>query len=600
MPRPIQFLLNGSDITTSIKEAVIERQEKRGADSCKFVAPGNASVNVNDDLRVKETAGGTYVFGGRVVEVSKEYDLTRCVALSYGKVFDELRVVPPIIYVNSSPESIVNDLRSRFFSDFSLSSATSGVTIDRYEATGTISENLRILADLAGFDFWTELNTAGNKILYFRPANTNLGRTLYLGKVGANNPNALRVNYELDDSQLFNVAEVYGRSKFEDVYYRWDYTGPGVGSILLPLPITSIRLAVRGVNLVEGVNFIYRPEQRALYFYDSATNTYYNVSGSETDPTTIEVSGFVDKTPAAYAENSASIAAYGKRMATIIIDKMYRDVDVNSFAQKFVQIYGSPRLTLVVKKPGLDFGIRNGGFVKVYLPYLGINGSNFVVRVVRWKYPEGVTEIVLSQFEPELYDFQRGILFRVESSTKSYVSSRDFGILEKKFYLKGDTVLDETLQTFAYRSRLRTEVTTPTAYVRLRLQIIGDTTVEYTTPTTAAAHLSDPSNSNKILPFFLSPLEISEVTSSSGQITIRAQFYIASSYGSTTQYLIAPDPSVSSQFFSTTVSAKRLLNTTIGGVVYFQLDQSFSPPLWRMHWGAGYAPALLFGFGFKT
>jgi hypothetical protein len=222
------------------------------------------------------------------------------------------------------------------------------------------------------------------------------------------------------------------------------------------------------------------------------------------------------------------------------------------------------------------------------------------VRVVRWKYPEGVTELVLSQFEPELYDFQRGIVFRVESSTKSYISSRDFGILEKKFYLKGDTVLDETLQTFSARSRYRSEITTPTAYVRLRLQIIGDTTVEHNSPTTAAAYLSDPSNSNRTIPFFLSPLEVSTVTSSSGQITIRAQFYISSSYGSTTQYLIAPDPSAPSQFFSTTVGAKQLLNTTIGGVVYFQLDQSFSPPVWRMHWGAGYAPAYLFGFGFKS
>ena len=594
MPRPIQFLLNGSDITTSIKEAVIERQEKRGADSCKFVAPGNASVNVNDDLRVKETAGGTYVFGGRVVEVSKEYDLTRCVALSYGKVFDELRVVPPIIYVNSSPESIVNDLRSRFFPDFSLSSAASGVTIDRYEATGTISENLRILADLAGFDFWTELDSSGNKVLYFRPANINLGRTLYLGKVGSNNPNAIGVSYELDDSQLFNVAEVYGRSKFEDIYYRWDYTGPGVGAILLPLPITSIRLAVRGVNLVEGVNFIYRPEQRALYFYDSATNTYYNVSGSETDPTTIEVSGFVDKTPAAYAENSASIATYGKRMATIIIDKMYRDVDVNSFAQKFVQIYGSPRLTLVVKKPGLDFGIRNGGFVKIYDPYLGINGSNFVVRVVRWKYPEGVTEIVLSQFEPELYDFQRGITFKVETATRSYAQAKDRSLVEKRLYLSGSGTTFRLSESFG---NVVSGYASPTIFetdmwVRMRLDVIGSTTNTFYSDW---SKVSATSSNMPSRPYYLSILAVNTTSpNASNQVTLRAQFSAKSS--SVLPTVFAPTTS-SSTFFTVTLSNVKLVEYSyVGAVMHFSYSSAGG---WVMWWGQN-NPTYLFGLTIRT
>jgi len=589
----MQLILNGNPIDTRyVKSIVVEKIEKKGADSCRFEFLGNVSVNVGDDLKVKELVGNTFIFGGKVTEVSHGYATSACTVLSYGKIFDELRIFPAIVYTNMSPEAIVADLRTRYFSDFSISSASSGVTIDRYEASGSVSENLKILADIAGFDFWTEVNAAGGKVLYFRPANTNLGRTLYLGRVGTNDPNALREGFEVDDSQLFNSVEIYGRSQYETMEYRWDtlYTPPPIKFARF---LSGVGVRYRGTLLKEGVDYRYRPESKMVEFL-------YPIFASSSDPTVLEVTGMAEATPLVFAENPSSIAAYGRRTAIVLVDKILTSTSLGTFANKFLQIHSSPRVTLKVKKPGLDFGFRNGGFVTVYDPQLGINGSNFVVRVVRWKYPEGVTELVLSQFEPELYDFQRGILFRVESSTKSYVSSRDFGILEKKFYLKGDTVLDETLQTFAYRSRLRTEVTTPTAYVRLRLQIIGDTTVEYNTPTTAAAYLSDPSNSNKILPFYLSPLEISEVTSSSGQITIRAQFYIASSYGSTTQYLIAPDPSVSSQFFSTTVSAKRLLNTTIGGVVYFQLDQSFSPPLWRMHWGAGYAPALLFGFGFKT
>jgi hypothetical protein len=572
----------------------VERIEKRGADSCRFEVLPNVGVNVGDDLKVKELVGNTFIFGGRVTEVSRGV-LSDCTALSYGKVFDELRVVPPIIYVNSRPESIVNDLRSRFFPDFSLSSVTSTITIDRYEATGTISENLRILADLAGFDFWTELDSAGNKVLYFRPANINLGRTLYLGKVGATNPNALRVSYELDDSQLFNVAEVYGRSRFEEVYYRWDYTGSAVGAIFLPTPITSIRLAVRNVNLVEGVNFIYRPESRAIFFYDSTTNTFYNITGSEADPTSIEITGLVDKTPMAYAENSASISSYGRRMAAVIIDKMYRDVDVNNFAQKFVQIYGSPRLTLRVKKPGLDFGIRNGGYVTVYDPLLGISGSNFVVRVVRWKYPEGVTELVLSQFEPELYDFQRGITFKVETATRSYAQAKDRSLVEKRLYLSGSGATFRLSESFG---NIVSSYASPTIFetdmwVRMRLDVIGSTTNTFYS---GWSKISATSGNMPARPYYLSILAVNTTSpNASNQVTLRAQFSAKSS--SVLPTVFAPTTS-SSTFFTTTLSNVRLVEASyVGAVMYFSYNSASGG--WVMWWGPS-TPTYLFGLAIRT
>lgn len=590
----MQLILNGNPVDYRyVKSIVVERIEKRGADSCRFEVLRNVSVNVGDDLKVKELVGSTYIFGGKVTEVSRGYAISTCTALSYGKVFDELRVVPPIIYANRSPEGIVADLRSRFFPDFSLSSATSGITIDRYEASGTVSENLRILADLAGFDFWTELDNAGNKILYFRPASTNLGRTLYLGKVGATDPNALRVSHEVDDSQLFNVAEVYGKSRFEEVYYRWDYTGPGAGLIILATPITSIRLAVRGVNLVEGVNFVYRPEHRILYFYDSTTNTYYNIVGSESDPASIEISGLVDKTPVAYAENSSSISSYGRRVATVIIDKMYGDVDVNNFAQKFVQIYGSPRLTLVVKKPGLDFGIRNGGFVTVYDPLLGISGSNFVVRVVRWKYPEGITELVLSQFEPELYDFQRGITFKVETASRSYAQAKDKSLVEKRLYLSGSGTTFRLSESFGdivsgYASPV---ILDSDMWVRMRLDVIGSTTNTFYS---GWSKVSATSGNMPARPYYLSILSVTTTfPNASNQVTLRAQFSAKSSSVYPTDF--AP---TSSGFFTVTLSNVRSVEPSfVGAVMYFSYNSSSGG--WVMWWGPN-TPTYLFGLAIRT
>jgi hypothetical protein len=588
----MQLIIAGTAVGSAyVKSIEVEKQEKRGADSCRFVVSKNVSVSVGDDCKVKELAGNTYIFGGKVIEVSKGYGGFNCVALSYGKVFDEIRVFPSIVYTNLSPESIVNLLRIRYFSDFSFNTASSGVTIGRYEATGTISENLKILADIAGFDFWTEVSTTGVKQLYFRPANTNLGRTLYLGKVGTNNPNAFRETVETDDSQLFNVVEVYGRGRNENVYYRWDSTYEH-GGYNLARTLSSAGVTLRDVVLKDGVDYVYN--------IDSKNITLTTLIGAtSTNTSKVEITGIADVTPIGYGENAASISTYGKRSAAVFIDKESSKADIDTFVTKFLNLYSSPRLTLKIKKPGLDFGIKNGGVVTVYDPFLGINGVGYVVRVVRWKYPEGVTEMVLAQFEPELYEFQRDTRFRVESASKSYVQLRDIGIMEKKFYLSGSGTtftLEELPQniTSGYADALPG---TPPAWIRLRLQIVGSITRNYNTIYTAPAYIYETATTSPAKPYYMSPFNIDEtLANAANNITLNVQFYIRNVYASSTESIIGP-PSTAYFFTRTIGGVSKILGTTIGGVLWVSMDLNTYG--WRLSWSNS-NPSHLFGFGFKN
>ena len=587
----MQLILNGNPIDSRyVKSVVVEKIEKRGADSCRFEVLRNVGVNVGDDLKVRELVGNTFIFGGKVSEVSEEYGLVNCTALSYGKAFDEMRIFPAIVYTSVSPEFIVADLISRYLPDFSVSSSPSGVTISRYEATGTISENLKILADIAGFDFWTELTSTGSKRLFFRPANTNLGRTLYLGKVGTNDPNAYRETIEVDDSLLYNVVEVYGRGKSENVYYRWDSTYEH-GTYYFARTLSSVGVTLRDVFLKEGTDYVYN--------IDSKSITLNALSGAtSTNVPKVEVVGIADATPIGYGENASSIATYGRRAVSVFLDKESSKADIDAFVSRFLSLYSSPRLTLKVKKPGLDFAIKNGGYVTVYDPSAGINGVNYVVRVVRWKYPEGITEMVLSQFEPELYEFQRDTRFRLESASKSYVQSRDIGIVEKKFYLSGSgtTFALEELPQNVTAGFATVAPWTPPAWIRLRLQVVGSVTRDYNTIYTAPAYIHGSGDSFPPRPYYMSPINVDETpATSTGTITLRAQFYIRDSYSSTTEFIIGP-PSTS-YFFTRTISGvSKLLRTTIGGVLWVEFDlNSFG---WRLHWSRN-TPSHLFGFGFK-
>jgi hypothetical protein len=312
----------------------------------------------------------------------------------------------------------------------------------------------------------------------------------------------------------------------------------------------------------------------------------------------IEISGIADVTPLGYGENSSSISTYGKRSAAVFLDKENSQIDIDSFINRFLSLYSSPRLTLKVKKPGLDFGIRNGGYVTVHDPYLSISGTTYVVRVVRWKYPEGVTEMVLSQFEPELYDFQRETKFRVETASKSYVQLRDVGIMEKKFYLSGSgtTFTLEELPQNITSGNASALPGSPPAWIRLRLRVVGSTITDYNTIYTAPAYIYDTATTSPIRAYYMSPFNVDErLANASNQITLSAQFYIRNVYAGTTETIIGP-PSTAYFFTKTISEVSKLLNTTIGGVLYVSTDLNTYG--YRLHWSNTY-PSHLFGFGFK-
>jgi hypothetical protein len=389
---------------------------------------------------------------------------------------------------------------------------------------------------------------------------------------------------------LFNAVEVYGRGKNENVYYRWDSTYENE-TYYFARTLSSVGVTLRDVVLKEGVDYIYNIDSK---FVNLNTST----GATSTNPSKVEITGVADITPLGYGENSSSISTYGKRSAAVFLDKETSQSDVNTFVNKFLSLYSNVRLTIKVKKPGLDFGIKNGGYVTVYDPYLGISGTTYVVRVVRWKYPEGITEMVLSQFEPELYDFQRDTRFRVETASKSYVQLRDIGVIEKKFYLSGSgtTFTLEELPQDIISGNASAIPGTPPAWIRLRLQVVGSTTTNYNTIYTAPAYIYDTSTTSPIRAYYMSPLNVDErLANSSNQITLNVQFYIRNVYTSTTESIIGP-PSTT-YFFTTTVSGvSKLLATSIGGVLYVSTDLNNYG--WRLHWSSS-TPSHLFGFGFK-
>lgn len=588
MVTKLEVLLGGASIP--FYRLTVEKQEKRAADRCVFEARRTQSVAVGNDVKVRTVeATPKYLFSGRVYEIDEEYDMKKVTAFSYGARIDEVRVFPSRYYSNRSPEYIAQDLIVSVVGLTWGSSWNSGVTLTSYEAMGTVGENIRRLARIAGADFWTATDSTGAIKFYFQPASlTNLGVTLNLSGSGAN---AKRLDHNPSATEIVNAAEVWGRTKQSIERYVYNLTSSIFPNdyISLARPLSSLRVLVKGVQLSEGIgnDYVYN------YMHDLVRQPA--VVFNTTLGTSLEliIEGTMDASSLAYAENSGSVATYGKKMKTYIFENIERESDLQALAQKIVSIYGSPRRTLVVQVPGIRADISDGGLLTVNDPLIGISNTSFIVRKVTWKYPEGVTELELGQFLPEIYEFEREYPSLAESASRSsWMSSYRYDA--RRLYLSGNGI------TYPYSLKfgLKDSVDSSSTYtftssfssvdVGLGLQIIGQYTRTYFIQWLATIYPS-----SAIQTIYLSRYQwlVADYLSNnnylnadaSGNLTIKIQFHTRRT-GTFPWNLWAPDPSDSTAYFTTTVTGvKRILPTMWGGMLTARVDSSTLQA--TLYWG---------------
>jgi hypothetical protein len=421
MTAALELLLNGTVIPTY--EIVVEKSEKRALDRAKVVVKKNQAVALGDDVKVREKGTTTYLFGGKVVELDEYYDSKEALALSYAKSLEERRIIPPKYYLNQRPEQIVADLIATYTSmTFASTTFNSGVTIARYRAAGSVGEVVREMALIANADFWSEVDSTGAAKFYFERASArNLGVSIVTGGTSAN---ARRLDYNSGEQEIVNAAEVYGRVKHWTETLAWtkssDSTAVPPWLILVPVEAVTLAARIGGVSLTEPSEFEYTPGDR----------NYITFKIPWPAGELLEIDYTMDNTVVGYAENSSSIATWGRRHKVFSSD-IDSSAAVQELANKLVTIYGSPRKSLKVRLAGIRTNIKDGGYVTVTDPYLGITNQTFIVRKVTWKYPEGTTELELGEFIPELYELERALPKIVEQASRKYVS-----ITSKKRMLK--------------------------------------------------------------------------------------------------------------------------------------------------------------------
>ncbi|MEM4675883.1 MAG: hypothetical protein QXM12_06295, partial [Nitrososphaerota archaeon] len=541
---------------------------------CFLRVPINQALNVNDDIKVRtDETTPTYLFAGKIYEVQASYGVKEATAYSYGIKADEIRVFPAKIYKNTSPESIARDLVTNFLGIQWGSTWSSGVTISSYEAMGTVGENIRKLARMAGADYWVQTDSSGVTRFYFQPASiTNLGLTFNVSGTGAN---AILKEYNPAGMEIINSVEVYGKTKNVTETYGYASVLPVWDRIYFVKPCTSLSVTVKGRPAMEGKDYVYDPqdELRKLPCMLFA----YSIKGSTNNPTIVMINYQIDATEVAYSENTSSINTYGKRMKAYVYENAINQRDLQNIADKIVNLYGTPRRSMKIVIPGINKSVRDGGYVRVTASHLGISNQVFVVRGVKWTYPPGVTELELGEFVPEIYDFEKEYPTLAESATRSAIMINQKNVLYR-LYMSGNGTTDfpytfkfslgEAFGAYAQKAEYSPN---PYIWISYNMTLIGAYTRTYTRIGVTAVPVGNVKQTVYSEPiyslsndYYYNPAYLN--ADSNNQITIKMQVFYELSYGGT-RYLLAPNPNDSNKYFEITITNVKRILPSIPGIM---------------------------------
>ncbi|MEM0478634.1 MAG: hypothetical protein QXN77_09580, partial [Candidatus Caldarchaeum sp.] len=252
--------------------------------------------------------------------------------------------------------------------------------------------------------------------------------------------------------------------------------------------------------------------------------------------------------------------------------------------------------TLIVQIPGIRKDIMDGGKLVVNDPLIGISNTEFIVRKVTWKYPEGVTEAELGEFRPEIYEFEREFPSLTESASRStWLTFQKY--VARRLYLGGDgSASYPYTMVFSLKDAVSSSATinvgTPEYVdISMTLQIVGQYTRTYSNICDIRVRHGGAKQTIYLSPSSDLAYDYSLNNNylnadASGNLTMKVQFFARPQFQASWT-LWAPNPADATKYFTTTVSGiKRILPTTIGGLVVVYADLVNTGNL-TLYWGQG-------------
>lgn len=363
--------------------------------TAKAEIEGNANVTNSSVLDFKASDGSTKRFTAKINQITKDR-LWELELFSNGYELNNLYVEQ--VYVNRSPEYIVEDIITNHTQNLTYASSTSsGVTIPKMVVQGYAIDIIKELMETLRWQIKIDVNDN----FYFEPEGfENNGVTLTHGSNGF-----AITKWNEDKTQLLNSVRAIGG--FSNKATEETIVGTGTEFTLTNKPSGVVRITVSGT------------EQDPSTFTVDAEEKKVTFTSSKTDPTFFYA---YDRPLVMNYQDDASIAAHEEVFQEITVPSISSYSDLRRYARNIVGLYKDPLVKGVGVKVGYDFSLEVGETINVVDNVRNLSTTAVITKL---EYTLGRTRIFFGPRDFELIDWQRGIEERQKKLERQFLNTQD-------------------------------------------------------------------------------------------------------------------------------------------------------------------------------
>ena len=342
-------------------------------------------------------------FGGRITKIEKHTTHKNAKCFSFGKELAEVEIRGDA-YDSKTPEYIIEDLITNNTTlTYVGKGGATGIHLDKYIANGKMIDILRDFSALTGYIFYTN----GSKQLIFEP-----NKFTDIDFMFTHGVNSKTLTTKYDDTEIVNDLIVLG----ENLRYRTTETFTGDGNenaFSLNNVAVSTRVTVGGSEKIPEIDFMVDGIGRNVIFTVAPANNAAIVMDYE-----------YEKPLYIRGTRQSSIDTHGVHAKRLIIPWIKNRNDGVRFIQSYLSKFKDIRLNIKVEIPTLFNSIQENDIIHVKNTIKNIDGQ-FVVKGVKWKYPEYITELDVGEYSFDFLEIDKQITEKLHDLEDAFTTNKE-------------------------------------------------------------------------------------------------------------------------------------------------------------------------------
>lgn len=365
-------------------------------------------------------------FGGYITKIDKEIDRKAVVAQSFGKILGETEIRGEV-YQLRSPEFIVEDLiKSNTNLITHIHGTPSGTKITTYTADGKLIDIVKNLTQLVGKSFYTD----GVGQLHVHDEQFTCSSSV----VFTHGTNSTSFITKLDDTEIVNDLVVLGENKRYSTNCKFSGDGSTTEFIVNNAPVVS-KVTISGTEQTPECDYVVCSVLQKLTFTCAPACGACNICITYNYELPLYIRGV----------KQSSINTYGRHAKRIIAPWITNRQDGIKYINGYINRFKNVRTNLTIMVPIHSNSVSEGHIVTVSNTPKSINGT-FVIKSIKYRYPEFVTEIDVGEFTFDDLEYEKQVAQKIhdlEGAVTTIKSIRDFESFEELLGLTDNFFVQE-------------------------------------------------------------------------------------------------------------------------------------------------------------